>query len=71
MYNGLNTEETIGETIFSGEPTARAKRINIRELIRTKNIQSVNGDSVNVDDLIGTPSDAGKTSIVVFLRSLG
>jgi hypothetical protein len=65
-------EQLIGSTIFSGEPTSRAKSINTREVIRQANFLRVTNDVVNIDDLIGPVDDSSDTtSIVVFLRSLG
>jgi len=58
------------ETLFSGKPSEVAKNLNAREAIRKQKIFSVSGEDLRIDDLIGTPAD-GKTSIVVFLRSLG
>lgn len=63
-------EELIGTTIYSGEPTFRAKQIDIRQLITTANIYTVYGDPVSVNDVIGSSTNDA-TSIVVFLRSLG
>ena len=58
------------ETSFSGKPSDVAKAINHREAIAKHSIFSVRGDPVQMDQLVGKPSE-GRTSIVVFLRSLG
>jgi len=60
-------------TIFSGEPTeaARSSTMDQRQVIRTLPVTSLTGKQVYFDDLIGKPDDDDKTSIVVFLRSLG
>lgn len=61
--------ETV-ETSFSGKPSDVAKSINHREAIARHSILSVRGEPVHIDQLVGEPSE-GRTSIVVFLRSLG
>lgn len=57
-------------TTFEGKPTERAMNMDLREQVRKGSFFNVNGDSVTIDELIGTPSESG-VSIVVFLRSLG
>lgn len=66
-------EQNIGTTIYSGEPTPRAKQINARQLITKANIYTVYGIPINVNDIIEGNGNQQKptTSIVVFLRSLG
>jgi len=61
------------DTIWGGEPTERARStIDQRQVIRTLPVSSLKGDKVSFDALIGTPTkNDNKTSIVVFLRSLG
>ena len=65
---------TASATIYSGEPTeaARSSTMDQRQVIRTLPVTSLTGKQVYFDDLIGKPDDNDdKTSIVVFLRSLG
>ena len=64
---------TASSTIYSGEPTeaARSSTMDQRQVIRTLPVTSLTGKQVYFDDLIGKPDDDDKTSIVVFLRSLG
>jgi hypothetical protein len=71
------TEEMIGTTIYAGEPTLRAKQINARQFITKSNIYNINGEPMNVNDIIGRYDcdhhcrQQPTTSVVVFLRSLG
>ena len=58
------------ETSFSGKLSDAAKAMNHREAIAKHSVVSVRGDPVHMDELVGEPSE-GRTSIVVFLRSLG
>jgi len=55
---------------FSGKPPEQARMLNHREAIRKDVIYSVFGESVTMDELIGSPASE-QVSIVVFLRSLG
>ena len=56
--------------VYSGDPSEIAKNINIRERIRSEKFFRLNGESVIMDELIGTPSQ-GETAVVVMMRSLG
>jgi hypothetical protein len=53
-------------TIFEGKPTERALSFNIRDEISKSSFLDVNGNSLNINQLL-----SGHVSVVVFLRSLG
>jgi hypothetical protein len=59
-------ETKVGDTIFAGEVTERAKRLNHRAILKEYRIRTVHGDDVCLNDRLMHP-----TGIVVFLRSLG
>lgn len=67
----IPTSTALFTTLFSGEPTERARiSINHRQVIRKLPLTSIYGEPVLFDNLIGPPSTL-QPSIVVFLRSLG
>jgi hypothetical protein len=59
-------EMRVGDTIFAGQVTDRAKRLHHRAILNDYRIQTVHGEDVCVNDRLVHP-----TSIVLFLRSLG
>lgn len=61
------------DVVFSGEPSLKAKGLDLREAIRRDSVFDLNGNSVNFDDLIGEPgTKTGESvAVAVFLRSLG
>ena len=60
-------------TTYSGKPSENAKNdIDHRAVIGSLPLFSVDGVRTSLDEIIGLPSDNdNKTSLVVFLRSLG
>ena len=58
-------EVEIEGTIFSGDPTDNAKKMNHREIIRQSFVLNASGRSVSLGSLMDNKA------IVVFLRSLG
>lgn len=57
-------------TSFGGEPSLVARTLDARRIVSSHLLYDARGRSVKLDDLIGRPQD-DRTSIVVFLRSLG
>ena len=57
---------SIHNTIFEGEATPYAQSINHREIISQSPLTNLDGQQVYFDDVVRE-----RTSIVVFLRSLG
>ena len=57
-------------TSFGGEPSLVARTLDARRTVSSHLLYDARGRSVKLDDLIGRPQD-DRTSIVVFLRSLG
>ena len=62
-----------GPTVFGGKPSEYARNsINHREAIGNLPIFKVDGMETRINDIIGeTNKNPNKTSLVVFLRSLG
>ena len=58
---------TTPTTIYSGKPPNKARTMDLRRVIGTQSIYTVNGDATTMNELIGTSG----TAVVVFLRSLG
>lgn len=63
---GCSTTTTT-TTIYSGKPPNKARTMDLRRVIGTQSIYTVNGDATTMNELIGTSG----TAVVVFLRSLG
>lgn len=62
---------TNADTIFEGKPTERAFNLDIRQAVAKSSFFNVNGNPINMNDLLGEPSQSSGVSVVVFLRSLG
>ena len=63
---GCSTTTTT-TTIYSGKLPNKARTMDLRRVIGTQSIYTVNGDATTMNELIGTSG----TAVVVFLRSLG
>ena len=62
-----------GPTVFEGKPSSTAQNnINHRSAIATLPIYNVDSGETSIDQIIGDAKEnPNKTSLVVFLRSLG
>lgn len=61
-----------GPTVFEGKPSRSAQTINHRRAVAKLPIFKVDGSETSIDDIIGDPNEnPNKTSLVVFMRSLG
>lgn len=60
-----------GEVQYDGEPSLRAKRLDIRQVMRGPTFCNLKGEPVDFDKVIGQPDERPSSTIVVFLRSLG
>ncbi len=60
-------------TVYSGKPSNEAREnINYRAAIATEPIYTVDGEQTSIDEIIGSSSaNPTRTSLVVFMRSLG
>ncbi len=69
------TEDCGCETTFTGKPSSYARNeINHRNALSTVPIYKIDGTLTTINDIIGDAKDTmnqKKTSLVVFLRSLG
>mmetsp|Transcript_422 Transcript_422/g.603 ORF Transcript_422/g.603 Transcript_422/m.603 type:complete len:110 (-) Transcript_422:561-890(-) len=65
-YSSTSEDCGCATTNFSGNPSNKAKSINVREAMRGTPFYTVNGDRTQMDDVLGK-----RVSVVVFLRSLG
>ena len=63
---GCSTTTTT-TTIYSGKPPNKARTMDLRRVIGSQSIYTVNGDATTMNELVGTSG----TAVVVFLRSLG
>ncbi len=75
LSQSLSKEDCGCETVFSGKPTDVARdNIDHRNVIAKVPLFRIDGTSTNIDEIIGDANDNAneqKTSLVVFLRSLG
>lgn len=63
-----------GPTVFEGRPSSDAIRdiVDHRDVIGSLPLYNVNGQKTSINDILGDAKEnADKTSVVVFLRSLG
>ena len=71
-YDGLLAGPVVTRTTtsFAGDPSSLARTLDARRAVSSHRLYDARSSSVPLDDLIGRPED-DRTSIVVFLRSLG
>jgi hypothetical protein len=75
LLNASSDEDCgCGPTVFDGKPPTSAIRdtIDHRAVIGSLPLYNVDGEKTSIDDIIGyAKENPNKTSLVVFLRSLG
>lgn len=74
ILSSTSSNEDCGCQKFSGDvsESIRLNDINLRERIRSKDIYTLQGQRITIDDVLGSPlQPRSETSVVVFLRSLG
>jgi hypothetical protein len=56
-----------GPLTYAGKPSDMARASNPRTVLASSSVMTLNGETTNMDDIL----KGSKTSLVVFLRSLG
>ena len=76
LNQSLSTTEDCGcETVYSGKPSDSAREnLDHRDVIAKVPLFRIDGSQTTIDEIIGDANDSAnkdRTSLVVFMRSLG
>ena len=76
LRQSLSSKEDCGcETVYSGKPSEFAREnLDYRNVIAKVPLFRIDGSQTTIDDIIGDANDSAnkeRTSLVVFMRSLG